>query len=138
MELAVKQPAQKLSSSLDVAELIRSLLKLESEIDQDKEHFWAIGVSSNNQIKYIDLVSLGSLQSSVVHPREVYRLAIFRGVAALIIAHNHPSGDPTPSPDDTIITRHLVEAGKIIDIKILDHVVVAGGCEYSFADKGLI
>ncbi len=107
-----------------VYDILSSVLAAEDEIDQDKEHFWVIGLTTRNTVRYLDLVSLGTLSSSLVHPREVFRTAIGRGVASLVLSHNHPSGDPEPSDDDIKLTRRLAEAGRIIGIEILDHVIV--------------
>ncbi len=81
----------------------------------------------------------GILNSSLVHPREVFRLAIIHGAAGLIVAHNHPSGDPAPSADDKAVTAQLVEAGRLLDIPIYDHVIIGDdGRFFSFAEAGLI
>jgi DNA repair protein RadC len=85
----------------------------------------------------VELVSLGTLNASLVHPREVYRRAIKTGAFALIIAHSHPSGDCEPSEDDISLTKRLVEAGSIIGVEILDHVII-GNTILSFKEKGLI
>jgi len=84
------------------------------------------------------VVSIGSLGSSLVDPREVFRSAILNGAAGVIFAHNHPSGDPAPSKGDLDITRRLCEVGKLIGIRCLDHIVVGQGRYFSFADQGLI
>ena len=108
-----------------VATLLHSILRTESPIDRDKEHFWTIGLSTRNVVKYIDLTSLGTLNASLVHPREVFRLAIMKGVANIVIGHNHPSGDSEPSEEDIRLTRRLIEAGRILGIEVLDHIIVA-------------
>jgi len=122
----------------DVVDILQTILSKENEIDQQKEHFFTIGLNSRNVIQYIDLVSLGTLDSSLVHPREVFRLAIMKGVASIIIAHNHPSGDTEPSGDDLTTTKRLVEAGKIVGIEILDNLIITTNGFFSFANKGLI
>jgi DNA repair protein RadC len=83
-------------------------------------------------------VTRGILDASIVHPREVFRAAIAENAAAVILAHNHPSGDPTPSPDDHAVTAQLVEAGRIVGIPVLDHVVIGDGSYLSFVEAGLI
>ena len=108
----------------NIAAIFSAILNSESELDQDKEHFWILGLNIRNNIKYIDLVSLGTLFASLVHPREVYRLAVREAVASIIAIHNHPSGDPEPSEEDKSITKRIVEAGKILGIKLVDHVIV--------------
>lgn len=90
-----------------------------------KEVFWVIMLDAKNRLKGQPVeISEGLLDASLVHPREVFKKAILSTSAAVILAHNHPSGDPTPSAEDIRITRQLVEAGKIIDIKVLDHVII--------------
>ncbi len=93
-----------------------------------------------NQVIGFHTVSIGSLTASVVHPREVYKVAILSNAAAVIFGHNHPSGDPTPSAEDKALTSRLVEAGEILGMQVLDHVVIGDGTSrhFSFADEGLL
>ena len=116
----------------------KDLLKAEDEIDQDKEHLWVFHLNSRNQIKLIELVSLGILNSSLIHPREVFTRAVGERAAQIIIAHNHPSGEVTPSEDDLAITKRLVKAGEILGIELIDHLVVTTTGYTSFKQKGLI
>ncbi len=83
-------------------------------------------------------VSVGTLTASLVHPREVFRDAIRNAASALVLVHNHPSGDPTPSSDDLDITRRLSEVGELVGIRVLDHVIVGDGVFTSLADRGLL
>ena len=83
-------------------------------------------------------VARGTLDASLVHPREVFRAAITEAAASVIVIHNHPSGDPTPSPEDRAVTRQLVDAGRLVGIEVLDHVVVGEGRYVSFAEAGLM
>ena len=118
--------------------ITKDLLKAEDEIDQDKEHLWVFHLNSRNQIKLIELVSLGILNSSLIHPREVFTRAVGERAAQIIIAHNHPSGEVTPSEDDLAITKRLVKAGEILGIEVIDHLVVTTTGFTSFKKKGLI
>lgn len=118
-----------------VYRVLSRVLKSENQLDRDKEHFWAIGLTTRSRIKYVDLVSLGTLNASLVHPRELFRTAIKRAVSSMIVAHNHPSGDPEPSSEDTRITTRIREAGSIIGIDVLDHVIIAGGRYTSFKER---
>jgi DNA repair protein RadC len=95
-------------------------------------------LNSRNQVLRREIISIGSLNASIVHPREVYQPAIAVSAASLILAHNHPSGDPTPSDEDLAITRRLVEAGRILGIEVLDHVVVAKDAYASFKERKLL
>lgn len=121
-----------------VAEIFRAILSIESEIDQDKEHFWVIGVTNQNRIKFIELVTLGILDECQVHPREVFRLAIMQGVKAIIVAHNHPSSNLTPSKQDCQITRRLTDAGSLLLIPVLDHVIVSEKGFFSFKKEHIL
>ncbi len=100
------------------------------------EEFHALGTQS--QIRGDLLITRGILNSSLVHPREVFRAAIAEAAAGIIVVHNHPSGDPTPSADDRAVTRQLVEAGRLLDLPVYDHVIVGGDRYVSFAEAGLL
>ncbi|NCC52608.1 MAG: DNA repair protein RadC, partial [Spartobacteria bacterium] len=110
-----------------------------------EESFWVLGLDTKNRLLRAPIeITKGLLDASLVHPREVFREAIRLGCAAIILGHNHPSGDPTPSGEDLRITRQLVEAGKIINISVLDHVVIGhhvqnGGSDFiSLRETGLV
>jgi DNA repair protein RadC len=92
--------------------------------DKSKEHFKLIILNTRNKITAINDVSTGTLNASLVHPREVFREAIKKSASSVILVHNHPSGDPEPSEEDLKITRRLVEAGRIIGIEVLDHIII--------------
>ena len=105
----------------------------------DREHFWALALNTKNQLVRITEVSVGSLNASIVHPRELYREAVRVSAAALVVVHNHPSGDPTPSGADIQLTRRLVKAGDVLGIELLDHVIIGDGGEHaSLRDMGLM
>ncbi|MHB8763359.1 MAG: RadC family protein [Deferrisomatales bacterium] len=101
-----------------------------------REQFFCLLLDARNRFLREDRVSEGTLTASLVHPREAFRAAVREAASAVIFAHNHPSGDPEPSRDDQELTRRLWEAGKVLGIRVLDHVIVGGGCHYSFADEG--
>ena len=107
-------------------------------LDCPCEHFVVLLLSTKNHILAISPVSVGTLNASVVHPREVFQRAILANAASIILAHNHPSGDPTPSPEDIELTRRMVEAGKLLDIGVLDHVVVGEDSFASLKERGLL
>jgi DNA repair protein RadC len=137
--MLVKARKQTVSNPRTVQEVLSKVLNSENEVDRMKEHFWVIGLSTRNAIQYIDLVSLGTLNASLVHPREVFRFSILKAVSSIILSHNHPSGDPEPSEEDLRITKRLVEAGKIIGIEVLDHIVIGSrGSFCSFKERGII
>lgn len=123
---------RRISKAEDVYELMHDL-QLEG-----KENFIVLHLDNKNGIICIDRVSTGSLNQSIVHPREVFKGALLSSAAALILIHNHPSGDPEPSREDMDITKRLSEAGKLFDIKVLDHVIIGEGRFISFAERGLL
>jgi DNA repair protein RadC len=104
--------------------------------DETVEKFFLLLLDNKNRLLRILLVSQGSLTSSVVHPRDIYRPVIKEAAAAVIFAHNHPSGDPTPSKEDIDITRRLREVGDLVGVRVLDHIIVGKGRYVSFVDDG--
>ncbi|GMK40549.1 UPF0758 protein [Paenibacillus sp. CCS19] len=101
-----------------------------------KEHFICLFLNTKNRVIYKETISIGSLNAAIVHPREVFRSAIKRCSASLICAHNHPSGDSTPSTEDINLTKRLVQAGEIIGIEVLDHIIIGGNQFYSLKEHG--
>ena len=98
---------------------------LEAELSElAYERFIALALNTKNHVIAVLPVSSGSLNSSIVHPRELFQRAILSNCASLLLAHNHPSGDPTESPEDVNMTRAIIEAGKLLDIRVLDHVII--------------
>lgn len=106
--------------------------------DLKREEFRVLLVNTQHAVTRELVVTVGTLDSSVVHPREVFRSAVLESAAAIILVHNHPSGDPTPSPEDKAVTTQLVEAGRTLGIPVLDHVVIGDGCYISFVEAGLL
>lgn len=103
-----------------------------------KEHFLAFCLNARSQLVQVDVVSVGTLSASLVHPREVFAPAVSCSAAALVVAHNHPSGDCTPSPEDRDATRRLQRAGEVLGIPVLDHLVVSERGFFSFKENGLL
>lgn len=104
----------------------------------DREHFRVLLLNTKNRVLSHEVISIGTLNASTVHPRELFRNAIKRSAAALILVHNHPSGDPSPSKEDIDVTKRLLEAGHIIGIEILDHLIIGDNKFTSFKAKGLM
>jgi DNA repair protein RadC len=132
----LKDSKIKVQSPTEVAKVFQDLLALEDSIDQEKEHYYVMHLDTRSQVNMVELVTIGVLNSSVVHPRETYRRAVIAGSAAIIIAHNHPSGKIDPSDEDTEITRVMFEAGNILGIHMLDHVIFTKDNYYSFKNNG--
>jgi len=120
-------------SPRDVVELFAARLE-----DLPVEEFHVAVLDSQHRLELDIMVTRGILNSSLVHPREVFREAIAERAAAIILVHNHPSGDPTPSADDRVVTEQLVAAGRLLDIPVHDHVIVGRGRYTSFAEAGLL
>ena len=105
----------------------------------DREHFWALALSTKNRLLRMVEVSVGSLNTSIVHPRELFKEAVRVSAASIVVVHNHPSGDPTPSSADLQLTRRLARAGEVLGIEVLDHVVIGdGGAHTSLRDMGVL
>lgn len=120
-------------SSKDVANLLREYLN-----GTDREHFVVFFLDQKNRITGVHTVSMGSLTASVVHPRESFKAAILANAAAIVAGHNHPSGDVQPSREDRALTTRLYQAGKLLGIQVLDHIIIGHNNNFSFADEGLL
>ena len=124
---------RKITSPQDIAEIFIPILR-----DDIKEKFIVVCLNSANRVIKYETISVGNLNSSVVHPREVFKVAIDNSSASIILIHNHPSGNPEPSNEDIRITKKIVESGKILDIPVFDHLIIAGETYTSFVEKRLI
>ena len=118
-----------------IAEIFQSIQRAENEIDRAKEKCWTMGLNTKNFIVYVELVSMGTLNASLIHPREVFRFAIMKAVSGIILVHSHPRGDTEPSADDITVTERLRDAGKILGIETLDHIIVTEGPDYTSLKK---
>jgi DNA repair protein RadC len=128
------RPAQpRITSPADVIRVVGPALR-----DLAVEEFHLLALDTRSRVLRDVLVTRGLLDSSLVHPREVFRAAIAEAAAGIILVHNHPSGDPTPSAEDRAVTRQLVAAGQLLDLPVYDHVIVAGDRHVSFATAGLL
>ena len=125
---------QQIRSSAGASTLLHTYLA-----DVDREHFVIILLNQKNRVLGVSTISIGSLTASIVHPREVFKGAILSNAASIICGHNHPSTDCKPSKEDRAITTRLVEAGRLLGISLLDHVIISGtGKYFSFADENLL
>src|SRR5687767_10851024 len=124
-----------IKDSQQVAKVFLDLLTLNDKIDQDKEHFYVMHLNIKNRVTLVELVSLGTLNASLVHPRETFRRAVIAGSASIIVAHNHPSGEVEPSEEDTKVTKQLFEAGQLLGITLNDHVIFANDKFFSFREN---
>ncbi|MGH7740536.1 MAG: JAB domain-containing protein [Candidatus Eiseniibacteriota bacterium] len=103
-----------------------------------REHFVVMLLNARHEVESVDTVSIGSLNASIVHPREVFKPALLESAASVVLVHNHPSGDPEPSEEDLSITRRLVECGELLGIGVLDHVIIASRGVVSFRARQLL
>lgn len=138
MIIKVSENKNLILSPKDIYKILSDCLLSEDKIDRDKEHFWVFHLDVRNKIKLLELVSLGTLNSSLVHPREVFTRAVGERSAQVIIAHNHPSGVAEPSEDDLSLTRRLVKAGDLLGIELIDHIIVTNSSYISMKEKSLI
>ena len=118
--------------------ILQEILKSEDEADQYREHFWVFQLDTRQRIKQLELVSLGILNASLVHPREVFTKAIANRCSSILLAHNHPSGDAGFSPADVETTKRLIEAGKILGIEVVDHVITTVNGYASYREQNLM
>ncbi len=133
-ESSVVVPQRVIHAPEDAVKIMRGYLK-----GVDREHFVGLYLNSANALIGIHTVSIGILNSSLVHPREVFKLAYMMSAASVILSHNHPSGNVEPSSEDLAITRQLVDAGKILGIPVHDHIIITERDGYtSFAERGLL
>jgi len=128
---SVPYGAASVQSSKAIFDLFRQLAE-----DLDREAVWLACLDTKNRLACLSQISLGSLSASIVHPREVIKLALLSNAAGMILVHNHPSGDPTPSAEDRAVTARIGEAAKLMGIRFLDHLIVGDGRFYSFCDQG--
>ena len=127
-----KKKAAQISGSRSAFELAKKIIPKGA----DREHFAAVYLDAKNVPLAWRVIAIGTVSSCLVHPREVFRPAVHVGAAACFVLHNHPSGDRTPSPEDLQVTSRLFQAGELLGIRLLDHLILAGPGFYSFADSG--
>lgn len=110
-----------------------------TDLRQNKrEHFVALYLNAKNEMVHKETISMGTLNANLVHPREVFEPALKHSAASIMVAHNHPSGDPKPSEDDIEVTKRLAEAGKMMGVEVLDHVIMAKNSHFSFKDEKML
>jgi DNA repair protein RadC len=138
MKLSISaQQKLKLLNADDVYAVMQKVLLREQKIDQDKEHFWMIGLASNHRMLYIELVSMGSVNAVTVEPMNVYRMAVQKGAVKVIFVHNHPSGELKASEADKDLTDRLIQVGRILNIEAIDHLIISKKSYLSFVDTNL-
>ncbi len=138
MIIKIQDSKKIVSAPLDIHMILKDYFTAIDVVDRDKEHFFCFLLDTRNRVKVADLVSVGILNASLAHPREVYTRAVKYRCSSVVVAHNHPSGNPEPSDSDIEISKKLVEAGKIIGIELIDHIIYTEDKLYSFREHNLI
>ena len=127
-------PSQRIGSSQEVFNIMKPIFAQEPDV----EKMWGLFTDRKNRILSIDLLASGSISSSNVYPREIVKKALSRQACGLVLVHNHPSGDPDPSPEDKVLTKSIMIPMTCIGVDILDHVIVGNSTFFSFADEGIL
>ena len=125
------EPPPTIHNADDVVTILRDEL-----LQADREKLICLMLNAKNVVIGMEIVSVGSLTASIAHPREIFKAAILKNAASIILVHNHPSGDPSPSQDDVRLTERISRAGELLGIKLLDHVIVGESDSYSFTNAG--
>lgn len=120
-----KEQKVQIANSEDVFAIMQAVLKRENKLSRQKEHFWVIGLTTANVISFIELVALGSLNKATVEPLDVFHLASSKNLRKILLVHNHPSGNLTPSAEDIHLTNRLKMGAELLNIKILDHLIIS-------------
>ncbi len=133
-----KEAEIKIFNSDDMYHIMKKVLMRESRIDRNREHLWTISLDTAHRVLNIELVSMGSINQTVVEPMEVFSVPLQKRAVRIILVHNHPSGGLTPSEGDKDITDRLIQCGRIVHVHVLDHLIITEKSYFSFADTGLL
>jgi DNA repair protein RadC len=125
-------------NSEDIYSVMQRILLRENKIERNKEHFWIIGLAQNSRILYIELISVGTINKTIVEPMEVFSIALQKRTVKVVLVHNHPSGNVRPSEEDKDVTDRLIQVGKIINIEVIDHLIITDKTYNSFSDTGIM
>ena len=128
----------KILNGSDLYAVMQKILLREEKIDQDREHFWVVGLANNQRILFIELISLGSVNKTIAEPMEVFSLALQKRSVRIVLVHNHPSGEMAPSEQDKDVTDRLIQVGKIVNLEVYDHMIISTNTYLSFRDIGLL
>jgi len=128
----------KIKDGYDLYVVMQQILLRQQKIDRNREHVWAVGLATDNSILHIELVSMGTINKSLVEPMEVFSFALQKRAVKLILVHNHPSGSLEPSESDIDITDRLVQTGVIVNLPLVDHLIITELSFYSFEQSGLM
>lgn len=138
IKLSESQKKTQISDSLHVAEVMQQILKRENKIGRSQEHFWVVGLNNVNKILFVELIGLGRQNRVAANPSDIFRMGIYKLALKLILVHNHPSGDLSPSQTDISFTDRILKVGEILRIEVIDHLIISEDFYLSFADKGIM
>lgn len=138
MKVSIPKEYEKICEPKNVADIINTILKTESELDRVKEHFWVIGLNCQNKIKIIELIGIGTNDQCVVYPKEVFRTLLHYSCASFICAHNHPSGSKIHSEQDIKLIKRLKEGSDYMDFLLIDSVIVTNNDYESAREKNIL
>lgn len=125
-------------NAADIYKVMQQVLLRENKIRRNQEHFWVVGLDNKNKILFVELIGLGAVNRVNANPPDVFRMAIYKLAVKMILVHNHPSGDTSPSVNDKNFTDRMLKVGKLINIDVIDHLVIAEESFTSFAEEGII
>ncbi len=128
----------KILNSMDIYGIMQRILLRENKIDRNREHLWVVGLANNNRLLFVELVSKGTSNKTLVEPMEVFSFALQKRALSIILVHNHPGGELNPSENDKDITDRLIQVGIIVETQVFDHLIITEKDYYSFADSGLL
>lgn len=137
MTLQNSTTIKKITKPADIHQIMQPIYSQNDELDKEKEQLYLIGLDTRNNIKTIDLISMGTINESLVSPREVYRTALIKNCLSIILVHNHPSQEPEPSQEDLEVTKKLKDAGRMIGINLLDHLIFTDNGYQSLKEMGV-
>ena len=138
IKLTKEQKIKAVNSPQSVFSIMQRILLRENKIDRNREHFWTISLDNASKVLNIELVSLGTVNETLVEPMEVFSVPLQKRAVKIILVHNHPSGEVMPSEEDKDVTDRLIQVGRIINIQVIDHLIISERSYYSFADSGLL
>lgn len=139
MNVKLSEPEKiKVLNSDDLYGIMQRILLRENKIDQNREHFWVIGLANNNRLLFVELISKGTINKTLVEPMEVFSLALQKRAVKIMLVHNHPSGELKPSANDKDITDRLIQVGIIVETQVLDHLIISDKSYLSFEDTGIL
>jgi len=128
----------KIGNSDDIYSVMQRILLRENKVDRNREHLWTISLDTKNKILNIELVSMGTVNQTLVEPMEVFSIPLQKRAVQIVVVHNHPSGEVKPSAADKDITNKLIQVGKIMNVPVIDHLIITENTYYSFANSGLL